>query len=304
MDKLKYLKQIRNQTIQFRDTLGLSNNVSFGCEIEYENISLEKVNKVLENLKQENSDFKDWRNFYDHSNWTWYKGELINGEVSSGILFDTKNCWENLNILLSKLKELNGYVTKRCGTHINIGTQILESNQLYWQNFLLLWKLYNDEIYRFSSGEFRSLRKYYGIKPVSKELTIDDILKFEMRFDGKNEGKEICLFDKVHDVSLKKCASPNFGINNVIELRIPNGTLDICIIQNYINFYIKFLLACKQELDIDEIIYMINNKIHDIFQLSEFVFKDNELDKNNFLIQALKINKNYRKRMEEHIYSK
>ena len=110
-----------------------------------------------------------------------------------------------------------------------------------------------------------------------------------------------CLFDKNHGIYMKKPISSNFMFGNVIEFRVPNGTLSEEIWQNYVNFFVRFILACKKELDQEKIVYKINNGEHDSIELADFVF-DSDFDKEQFLIQTLNTNKNYAKTLIPHRY--
>ena len=110
----------------------------------------------------------------------------------------------------------------------------------------------------------------------------------------------ITLNDKIFDVSFAKVMKAKYAYDNRIEFRIPNGTLKEEIWQNYINFFVKFLIACKKELDVEEVVYKINNNEHSAIELADYVFEDN-IDKDNFLIQTLKTNKIYKKELPPHI---
>ena len=47
-------------------------------------------------------------------------------------------------------------------------------------------------------------------------------------------------------------------------------------------------------------VYKINNNEHNAVELADYVFEDN-IDKDNFLIQTLKTNKIYKKELPSHI---
>lgn len=307
MDKIKKLKQLRTEVINFGDTLNLPDDITFGIEVEIENVLLKKINNIVEELKEMDPSFEGYTCQLELSNMSFFNRKIINGEISTSILRDCKKDWQNFNIVLNKLKEENAIITNKCASHINIGAHILGNNQIFWKNFLLLWKLYEEEIYQFSTGEYNKIRGLYYIHPLATNIPID--IKINASSDPIEFFKNfpICLrggYNRCHNsFSLKKCNDYDFKKNNVIEFRTPNGTLDLNIYKNYVNFFVKFLLASKRELDIEKIIYKINNKDHDAFDLAELVF-DNELEKNNFLIQTYSTNKIYKKRLKNHIYSR
>lgn len=98
----------------------------------------------------------------------------MNGEINSTILRDKIKTRKNLRTVIDILNRNVAIITNRCEGHINIGVHILGYNTIYWRNFMLLWILYEREIYKFSSGEFiktRSREKYVfdRISPIIKE---------------------------------------------------------------------------------------------------------------------------------------
>lgn len=289
MKQKEYLQRLKGKAIKYRDTLNLDNNITFGLEIEYENIFNSNMSYFLNDILE----LKDWVNDQETDIMEYYQNEMMNGEVKTPPLTDTKKTWEDLRSVLMLMKNNNGFVTSWCGGHVNIGAHIFENIEDYYRNFILLWTLYKTEINYFSSGEFKKIRvKEKGIiDGISKEVKrylIDIAYNFEIPY-----------FDKNHEVSFEKATEAFYEKNNVIEIRLPNGTLNEEIWQNYVNFFTKFLLKCKEDIDIDKIVYKIEKDEHDIFELADFVFTD-DLDKDNFLIQSLKLNKIYNKSLVAH----
>lgn len=302
MSEKEYLKMLKQTVIEYRFLLGIPSNVTFGVEIEYENVLNEELTYYIESIKAVYKKLYGWKNTIEPDICIYnMMGHLLNGEVKSPILRDNSKSWINLKIILDEIKKLGGLVTEYCGGHINIGTQVLGNNKSAWQNFLLLWILYEREIYKFSSGEFNRIRNYHSISRVSKELKKQlDVIFNE--FDLYNPCLTNDLFDKRHDVSLNKVCGFKFQKDNVIEFRIPNGTLNANIWQNNINFFARLLLACNRDLDKDKLLYNINNEQHNVYELAEIVF-DNDLNKDYFLIQAMKLDKSYRKILKTRLHN-
>ena len=87
-----------------------------------------------------------------------------------------------------------------------------------------------------------------------------------------------------------------------IELRVPNGTLDEIVWQNYINFFIKMILYCKSKNFDDDILNRRYKSVYNLFgnldsyskiyldQALEFcdMIFNNNLDKLYFLRQYIK----------------
>jgi len=305
MTENEYKRELKDNLIKYRASLNLPDDVTFGVEIEYENIPNLNVSYFLDQIKKSDNLCINWINKRE-SDLTEYNkwGETMNGEINSPILKDRLDDWKNLSAVLKLLNEKNGVITEKCGGHINIGAHILGKNQKHWRNFLLLWILYEKEIYKFSSGEYSTVRKRDDntIERIAKELkyNIKSILKNYRNVYKYLDNVSNCLFYKCYDLSLDNFNSLNFEINNRIEFRVPNGTLMEEICQNYINFFAKFVIACKKELDVEKVLYKIKNNEHTVLELADYVF-DNDIDKEYFLIQTLKTNKIYSKKLQPHI---
>ena len=304
--KVEELKLLKNKLIEFGDTLNLPEDITFGLEVEIENIQLEEIEKIIGEFKISDVSFEGYKSHPEGTNLSFRKGEIINGEISTSILRDKKNDWENFNKILNRLKEEKAIITENCSSHVNIGAHIFGKNELYWKNFLLLWRLYEEEIYQFSTGEYKKIRGLYFNAPLKDNLTTNITL------NSNEDAKEFfnsfpkCLLGEKNTCykgfTLRKCNNFEFKENNVIEFRTPNGTLDLNIYKNYVNFFVRFLLACKQDLDIEKIIYKIQTNDHNAIELANLVFS-NEQEKNNFLIQTYGTNKIYKKKLKGHIYS-
>lgn len=292
---------LKNKLIRYRNNLNLPEEVTFGIEIEYENIVKDTVSHLLYEESYFNSKFRGWVNTTEIS-LTEYNNlsEEMNGEIDSPILNDDIITWKNLKTTLELLSKNGAVITQMCGGHINIGTHILGNNPEYWRNFFLLWLLYEKEIYKFSKGEYNKIRfdKEKLFRKISPELMIEDIIDIEKDFYLLSF--PYCVYDKFHDVYLNRFVKESITVGNRIEFRIPNGSLNEEIWQNYINFFTKFLLASKKELDIEKTIYKIQNKEHSAVELANYIF-DDDIDKENFLIQTLKVNKVYKKELPPHI---
>lgn len=290
----KYYKNLlKDEMIRYRPALNLPKHVTFGIEIEYENILKDKVSLLLKN-KQLDKKLIGWKNkseidIKEYDN----EGEECNGEINSPILTDSIETWKSLREMLILLKVNDGIVTEKCGGHVNIGAHLL-SNANHFKQFILLWILYEKEIYKFSSGQFRNIRPDRNnlFQRISSNFDVNDKISLSVITN--------LISTKFYDIHVRTPVKNKIMFNNVIEFRIPNGTLDEEIWQNYINFFARFILASKKELDEEKLIYKINKKQSNAVELADFVF-DNDIDKENFLIQALKTNKIYRKVLPKHI---
>lgn len=303
MTERDYRKKLKNKLIEYRDTLNLPDIITFGVEIEYENIVNDSVSCFLDSEHDFDSNFIDWVNEIDLDVSEYGKDcEIMNGEIVSPILTDNINTWKNLKIALDILKRNDAVITTQCGGHVNIGAHVLEYNTNYFRNFLLIWTLYEKEIYSFASGEYSSVRKRNDsiIDRIAPEIHKKLDLIVKTNCDLFDYLDSITSYSKIYDLSLLRVISPNFYEDNRIEIRVPNGTLSEEIWQNNINFFAKLLLTCRKELDVEKLVYKIKKNYHSPVELADLVFKD-QIDKDNFLIQTLKTNKIYKKELPKHI---
>ena len=295
IDLRKLFDLINSSELGLRDKLGIDKSISFGMEIESEYVK-KAIHKLIERVKTKNV----WKAGYDMS--------LKDGvEVKSPILTDEKGAWEDLNSICSFLRE-HSKIDANAGGHVHVGAQILGDDLQSWVNFIKLWGVYENIIFRFASGEYLTYRPhlYRYAEPVAR-----DFLEKYNKLNPKEETLYFLLHDfECHDdrdfaINLTNvvCSDPKtLKDRNTIEFRCPNGTLNPSIWQNNVNFFVKILNYSKNpKYDSDTIdrryksIKRKNLKLEDyneiyikqMLELCDLMF-DNNLDKIYFLKQYLK----------------
>ena len=271
--------------LDYRDTLNLDSNTTFGVELEYEEISYKVIEKIL--YKEE---LYDWLSKKDLS-------ISIGGEVISPILRDNLKKWQELkrtcNILNEYAKTLD-----HSSTHVHVGAHILGDDPKNLLNFIKLWSAYENIIFHFSYGEHLSARPIINMYSSRlKEIFYADYHK------AKHKSVEEILYLVAH----RRTQAVNFNNltslkeikpKNTIEFRCPNGTFDPVICQNNINLFTKLLKYAKNSNFNEDIVDRsfknnLNLRDYDIINLKEalelvdLIF-DNNLDKIYFLRQYLK----------------
>lgn len=285
--------------IPYRKTLDLPKDVTFGLEVEFK-------------MDQFNDSYK--ANFIDEDNAALtFMEELgydynydveceINDhiELVSPVLTDSAKTWEELDNILTFIKNNDGYYSGKCGAHVHVGKNILNSNSA-WINFFKLWYIFEDDIFRFTNGENYKLREngdYKAAKIVSvcKNIIKDYNVFKDIDISYLSSNKLVAVnFPsplKCEDFSnlLKTNSNPKANnILNTVEFRSPNGTINPVIWQNNVNFFTKLMLSCANEnLDTVKLDYLYNSKSYaTVDDLVSFVFND-ELDKKCFLRQYYK----------------
>ena len=286
---------INNYYLQLRDTIGIDDYITFGLELEFEHCKKDKIEKELEKNKLYDNGWKIKRD-----------STLIDGaEINSPILMDTKQTWEELDEVCSIVNPL-AKIDVNSGGHIHIGTHILGIEKNSWINFLKLWSVYENIIFRFSYGEYLTSRpEIMQYASVMKR----DFWKKQKEFNSENKNINKLIQnikgDKYNAVNFGNVdyINPNyFSEDNTIEFRCPNGTLEPVIWQNNVNFFVKLLLYSKSTSFNDDLVQkrhkLTENKYYGLewykeiyidqaLELCDMMF-DNNLDKVYFLRQYLK----------------
>ena len=292
--------------LEYRDILGIDDNITFGMEIE------------MEHFKGSVSDFWPFEleinRIVGNNDWV-IKNDITlewGRELATQIYTDKVKTWNDLKNVCEFSRKY-GEIGIKCAGHINIGSQIFGNNSLYWKRFLKLWSIYENVIYRFGYGEFLTYFPFitYSAKPISKTVLnkIDLIDSYVDSFDVIHS-----LYEKGMNIDfLKKNAVSFFSMYEFdnydflqngcrVEFRNFLGTLDSVIWQNNINFIIKLMLYCKSD-DFNEDILNSRKKeiigingelfayskvyLEQAIELSDMIFNNN-LDKIYFLRQYIK----------------
>lgn len=298
-NKFKELVEELNSTkFELRDTLNISDTETFGIEVEFENVNLKDIKYN-----------KGWKVTKDDSVTTEELGVEKGGEVSSPILKDDVLCWQNIDKLCKYLSKKGAVATPKTGGHIHIGSQILKDDPDNIRKFFKQWEYFENIIYLFSSGKDNTSRPSIKTQAnmISEKLN-------RIRNSKYGYSKYNSYYDWIHffrKYSLGKFCGVNFknykgyeeDIDNTIEIRCPNGTIDSTIWQNNINFFTKFIQNCtNKNFDEEYIDYLLRYKNPDEYnfistniidvdkaiELADFIFED-RIDKIMFLKQYLKM---------------
>lgn len=279
---------INEYYLEYRKTLGLEKDITFGIELEMEYV---KKNIIKDRLN--NNTFYKWNLKSDTS--------LEQGlEINSPVLIDIEKHWSELEQICDICKD-NSKIASHCGGHVHIGTQILGNNFKYWVNFFKLWSTYENIVYRFTYGDYLTERKSISFAlPIAgilwekcKKINTDDLKKFITSIS--KERNRAINFGNIKSFD-------SYAEKNTIEFRCPNGTLNPIIWQNNINLLIKLLLYCKNDNFNNDVIetrreynqkecYSLNiyKEIYfsQALELADLIFSNNQ-DKVYFLRQYLK----------------
>lgn len=293
------LVEINNNLLEYRNTLNLPKDVTFGVEIEYEKVSKTRVtNFIKDNLST-------WTSKEDFS---LYSG----GEVSSPIMSDEISYWQELKTICEYLSSNKADTKHNAGGHVHIGANIIEDDVEAWKYFLKLYTAYESVIFRFAYGDKLSGRKkllkyappisdsiYKRISKINDATTVLELKDYLPTYH-KYFALNFCNID-VFELKSKEERL------NTLEFRSPNATTNEVIWQNNINTFSKMLLSAKDKvMNMDfldyklghEYVYYLKNEylynninLKNALEFVDLVF-DNNIDKMYFLRQYLKDFKN------------
>ena len=293
-DLLELLSLMNNYYLDLREELHFNKNITFGLEIEFEEVVFDVINNLIEREEY----LKNWIVKHDES---LYHG----AEINSPVLTDNIENWKKLDKVCEIVSPI-ATVGMSSGGHIHIGSQIIGENPTGWLNFIKLWGTYENILFRFFDGEHLTTRPgiYEFARPVAKEF-INNYL------DNKNASKDVLAIlrslrgTRYQAVNFNKTELRDPGtymIDNTVEFRSPNGSLNPVIWQNNVNTIVKlFEYSKSSEYDdylVDKRLFFIKSDLENLdlydeiyieqaLELSDMLF-DNNLDKIYFLKQYFK----------------
>ena len=292
-DLQDFIYYLNRYYLTLRDSLNLDSSTTFGMELEFETAL-----KLLINLDLLVTGLHPrWRIHHDGSL------GMTGGEIATPILKDTKEDWDTLK-KVCRIVSHHATILAFAGGHIHVGAQIFDNDGKSFRNFLKLWAVYENIIFRFTYGNYLTGRE--GIPKYAFSMA-DTFLDRVKEYDRDNLDADFLL----RTINIRKYQAVNFchvkflgeEMNgNTIEFRCPNGTLDPVIWQNNLNLLVKLIEYAKSDKYDDDIVskrYMERYKLPHYFsdynqiylnqaiELGDIIF-DNNLDKVYFLRQYLK----------------
>lgn len=307
VDKKEFICELLNYKLKLRNNLGINNSLTFGLELEFENIKCDilEFEKLFNNLELTKGNIVEL--YHDTHLWNIVDDKtLLNGkEVRTPILTDNQKYWLSLVKVCAFIKKYAS-IGPHCAGHIHVGTQILNNKKEALLNLLKLWGVYENILYRYGYNEY--LNQNPEIK-YSKPSSIDYLNVYD-KMVNTNYDIETLLLElpgrlKAINFSIATLISDykRIAYKDTIEFRSPNGTLDAVIWQNNVNTFIKLLLSClDNKFDMDIVLkrQKVLESLEDRFdynkiyldaalELSDIIFNNN-LDKIYFLRQYIKNN--------------
>ncbi len=301
LGKEQLIHELKDFYIPYRDSLELPLDATFGLEIEFKMPGYDwKYRSDFSEAYTAAEIFMKEHNYID----TWdvcnEKNDHI--EIVSPVLTDNAKAWNDLHNVLKYLKENGAYYSGECGAHIHVGMHLLGKDEESWINFFKIWSIFEDVIFKFTNGETYNSRLNFQKSSKSVRTRFNNLISNYIISNGRRKtiilNKKYCvnINQASLDLMIKHGNKFKSGVENTIEFRSPNGTLNEVIWQNNVNFFTKLLLACKNknyDTELVEYFYgkvIKKDKLEDdnlAFILADLIF-NNDFDKLCFLRQYYK----------------
>ena len=294
LDLKQLLIEVEDYYLEYRNNLDLPLFLTFGVEIEYEDIFNQITNFYIKH------NFNKWESKTDPS-------LDSGGEISSPILIDSPNCWDELLKICNHLKKRKANTIENAGGHIHVGANVLGDDVESWKQFIKINIIYEHILSRFLCGDKINGRRdkndmagpisaalYRNILLIDKSRSVDELFSQLPTIDR-------CLFINFINININDINSSRY--KNTYEFRGGNATDCAIVWQNSINAITKLSLTARNKLaDVEFLNYKLNNEyrlndgneylydciiLKDVLEFVDINF-DNNLDKVYFLRQYLK----------------
>lgn len=238
---------------QKNELIGLSKNITFGVELE-----VYGDKKVTEPLKYKTSYHNPKKVIFGYllePDSTIQRNDNEDGvEFVSPILKDNKNDIKGLEYICSKIKEMGLKTDYTCGGHIHFGTDFLENKPKAYENLFTIWNECEELLYKMSNPNGEKPRSTIEKFAKPGNLKTEKLYKNgEIKISGKDE-----LENAIYNLRKRSVNERDSGLNimnigkkekNTIEVRIPNGTIEIKELLNNIRLFGKIFEVSKKMTD-------------------------------------------------------
>lgn len=244
---------------KYRYNIGLKDKYRFGIELEFTNVYLDNLSKIFREstlpvryaLHHKSTGFTKYDEWYldiDSSVTKKINERFFGGELSSRILVDEKDTWEELKAICNILKNAQATVNDNCSNHIRVDLSGVKNTAYFFEVLSKLVTIYETEMEQFYMGDNYLVRKTsFEYARLLSGYLIDYINDIDFSdpnyiYNFKSH-KGITYFTRKDAINLQ-----DYREKKLIEFRYANGTLNEKTIQNNINFTTKLVDAIVREL--------------------------------------------------------
>lgn len=274
---------------KYRYDIGIDKKQIFGTETEFSGISLKTLAEIFE---KEQLNIIYQKNHYNkkptYESWyldkdttiSWDTGtDILGGEISSRLLTNTKDTWKEIKKILKTLKSSGATISGCCSTQVSIDISNVnnsEQKQDFYKTLIEVIALYEKDMELFYMG-----KKYFKRQTKDHYARSIKIMLLEKLIEIGNT--HIANYHDLLVYDPPELTQSVYGIKidekenmQRIEIRYPNGTLNEKILQNYINFSLKLITACKNgTLDQEQLDYLTKREIKLYKDGNDCIYKSN-----------------------------
>ena len=274
---------------EYRYDIGVDKSQIFGTETEFSKASLKKLAEIFKKEKINiiyQEDHYNKQPTYE----SWYldkdttiswdtRSDILGGEVSSRLLTNNKATWKEIKKILKILKSSGAKISKCCSTQVSIDIADIKNNeqeQDFYKTLIEVIALYEKDMELFYMGKkyFKRQTKDHYAKSI-KIILLEKLIEIE--------NAHIANYHDLLVYGPPELTQSVYGIKidekenmRRIEIRYPNGTLNEKILQNYINFSLKLITACKNgTLDQEQLAYLTRREIKLYKDGNDCIYKSN-----------------------------
>lgn len=149
------------------------------------------------------------------------------GELVSPVLKDTPETWRAIEKICEVVKRHGGSIDYRCGGHVHIGMDSLDTAKQRWKRLMKNISCFEDVLYRLAGGSSGRIRSGYNryASPFATEAqrAVNRPFRMESETDVNNFARDICR-SRYNAINLTNIPNPNKP--NTVEFRYFNSSLD------------------------------------------------------------------------------
>lgn len=263
------LYRINNMKFNFRYSINLPSNITFGNEIEVNGISFSEANEMVDFFNMDHCLTSEY--CFDTT-----EDISVDSEIVTPIMFDNIEYWNNFQHMYDLINSYGARIGDNTSSHVHLGTHCLKSIRDL-SLFIKTLVVFEPIIFKFGYGYGDKPRSYIIAKGnfsiYSMFMTPKRVIDFCNILDKSNltrdefiEGFNNFINEDFHyrpvfnfnGINYEKYFNSDFGFEyndlDHMEVRCFNGTLDAEIAQNNISLVSHVLSAvCEGLIDEDYI---------------------------------------------------
>lgn len=246
------------ETLSFRKKLSLPPSITFGNEIEVNDLDLSSASKIV-------SSFNNIHHLNNNNGFAVTEDYSVASEIITPILKDKESHWNSFGVMYDTLKMTSATIGKNTSSHVHIGMEKIDSFDKL-STLIKTLVVFEPIIFMFGYGYGDQPREFIKAKPFSsiysmvmtpsKVASFVNMLDFYFMFSDDAIIKQFNSFNnndnKYRAVFNFRCFDIEkllgyYKCNDHMEVRCFNGTLDKEIAQNNINLVASIVNAVASD---------------------------------------------------------